>query len=97
MLTTLHDKEKYVLHISALKQAIKHGLELNKVHRVISFRQEAWLKPYIDFNTGLRKKASNDFELNFLKLMDNSDFGKTMQNVRGRRDVKLVVSEKNRT
>ena len=48
------DKEKYVVHILALKQALNHGLILKKVHRVIEFRQEAWLKPYIDMNTKLR-------------------------------------------
>ena len=53
----LYNKKKYVAHIRSLKQALNHGLILKKVHRVIQFNQEAWLKPYIDMNTELRKKA----------------------------------------
>ena len=96
LLTTLEDKKNYIVHISTLQQALKHDLSLQKVHSVISYRQEAYLKPYIDKNTELRKNATNDFEKNFFKLMNNSVFGKTMENVRNRRDVKLIVSEHRR-
>ena len=85
---SIGDKEKYVLHIRALKQALNHRVKLKKVHRVIQFNQKAWLKPYIDMNTKLRKEAKNDFEKDFLKLVNNSVFGKIMENVRNHRDIK---------
>ena len=82
LVCNLRDKKKYVVHISISKQALDHGLKLKKVHRVIEFNQEAWLKKYIDMNIELRKKASNDFEKDFFKLMHNAVFGKMMENVR---------------
>ena len=87
------DKENYSIHIVGLKQALNHGLVLKKVHSVISFRQEARLKPYIDLNTELRKNAKNEFEKDFYKLKINSLYGKTVQNDRKHRDIKLVTAE----
>ena len=89
----LHDKKNYVVHISILKQALDHELKLRKVYRVIEFNEEAWLKKYIDINTELRKKVSNNFEKDFFKLMNNAVFGKTMENVRKHRDIKLVKTD----
>ena len=96
LICCLEDKENYVTHIVALKQALNHGLKLSKVHRVIEFTQEDWLKPYIMMNTELRRQAENDFKKEFYKLMNNSVCGKTMENVRKHRDIKLVTTEKRR-
>ena len=74
--------------------ALKHGLLLKKVHRLISFNQDEWLKPYIEMSNKLRTKAKYEFEKDFLKLMNNSVFGKTMENQRKYRDIKLLSSKK---
>jgi len=94
LIPTLSDKKNYVLHESNLKQYLEMGLKLSKIHRGISFNEEAWLKPYIALNTQLRTKATNDFEKDFFEMMNNSVFGKTMENIRNRVDVKLRTSEK---
>ena len=96
LVSNLPDKNSYVVHIRLFKQALNHGLILKKVHRVIQFNQETWSKEYIDMNTELKKQAKYDFEKDFFKLMNNSVFGKTMENVRKHRDIKLVTTDKRR-
>jgi len=94
LIPNLTNKTKYVVHYENLKQYESLGLKITKVNRGISFEEEAWMKKYIDLNTNLRTAATNDFEKDFFKLMNNSVFGKTMENIEKRVDVRLVTSEK---
>ena len=89
----LRDKTNYVIHIQALNQVLQHGLGLDRINRVIEFDQLPWLKTYIDFNPQLRTAATNDFEKDFFKLMNNSVFGQTMENIRKHGKIKLVTTE----
>ena len=82
LVPNLKDKKNYVIHIRALDQVLRHGLVLERIHWAVEFNQTDWMKPYIDFNTKLRTAATNDFEKDFFKLMNNSVFRKTMENIR---------------
>ena len=93
LIPNLRDKKKYVLHYKNLIQCLDMGLKIKNIYRGIKFVESEWMKPYIDKNTNLRAKAKNNFEKEFYKLMNNSVFGKTMENIRNRVDVKLVNTE----
>ncbi|XP_022783261.1 uncharacterized protein LOC111324042 [Stylophora pistillata] len=93
LVCTLNGKKKYIIHHEALKLYMSLGIEIGKIHRIIRFKESPWMKKYIDLNTELRAKADNDFEKDFFKLMNNSVYGKTMDNIRKRVDVRLVNSE----
>jgi len=94
LIPTLRGKKKYVLHYRNLKLYLDLGLRLRNIHRALEFKQRTWLKTYIDFNTEMRKDAKNSFEIDFFKLMNNSVFDKTMENLRKRSNVNLVTDEK---
>ena len=93
LVPNLKDKKKYVIHIQALDQVLRHGLVLERIHRAIEFNQTDWMKQYIDLNTKLRTAATNNFEKDFFNLMNNSVFGKTMENIRKHRNVKLITNK----
>lgn len=88
LVCNLYDKKTYVIQIKAVKQALNHELMLDKLNSVIEFSQKAWLKPYIHTNTELKPKTRNDFKKDFFKLLNNSLFGKTIENVRNNIETK---------
>lgn len=90
LLTTLFNKEKYVVHYMYLKQAMQHGLRLKKIHRVLEFDQKPWLKPYMDLNSKLRVETTSQFKKDLFKLLNNATFGKTMEDVKKHKEVYLV-------
>ncbi len=94
LVPNLNNKNRYVLHHENLKFYLRKGMKLTKIHRGVSFDESKFMKPYIDLNTELRTKGTTEFEKDFYKLMNNAVYGKTMENVRNRVDVKLVNNEK---
>ena len=93
LVPNLNNKTKYVTHYVNLKLYIRLGMRITRVHRVLEFRQSPWMKPYIDFNTEKRRQATTDFERDFYKLLNNSVFGKTMENLRNRVNICLCDDE----
>ena len=94
LIPNLYNKTKYGAHYRLLKFYLSHGLVLKKIHTVISFDQEPWLESYIDLNSRKRAQAKTDFEKNSPKLMNCSIYGKTCENIRNRRDIKLCTTAK---
>lgn len=91
LVADLTSKQNYAIHYLVLKQCLENGLILKKVNRVLSFDQRPWLKNYIDVNNNHRKNAKNTFEKNFFKLLNNAVYGKTMENIEKRKDIKIVT------
>ena len=94
LLCTLEDKDFYVLHYRNLKLYLRLGLRIKQIHSILEFKQQTWLKPYIDFNTQKRKEAKTEFEKSFYKILNCSVFGKLMQCQRKHIDVTLTSCEK---
>ena len=94
LIPNLWNKKKYVIHYENIKQYLSSGLKLTHIHRGIKFEESQWLEKYIARNTELRTVATNEFEKDFFQLMNNSVFGKTMENIRNRVDIKLMNDKK---
>ena len=93
LIPNFHNKKNYVVHYEALRLYERLGMVVTKVHRGVVFHDSPWLKPYIDKNTQLRMRSKTKFEKDFFKLMNNSMFGKTIEDIRKRTDIKLVTTE----
>ena len=90
----LMSKKNYVVHYRNLKYYLSQGLILEKVQRILEFKQSAWMKLYIDFNTQKRKEATNETDKNLFKLLNNAAYGKTMENMRKIIKIRITTNEK---
>ena len=93
MICDWSDKKNYLIHYRMLKFYVRHGMIVDKVHNIISFRKSNWLEKYIDFNTQERNDAKNEFEKDFYKLLNNAFYGETMENVRNRLEIKPIKKD----
>ena len=84
------DEKKYLIHHRMLKFYVRHGMIVEKVHEIISFKQSKWLEKYISFNTQKRNRSKNDFEKEFFKLLVNAAFGKFLENVGNRLRLEII-------
>ena len=94
LVPNLMSRKNYVVHYRNLKYYLSQGLILKKVHRILEFKQSAWMKPYIDFNTQKRKEAINEADKNQFKLLNNAVYGKTMENMRKRIKIRIIKMKK---
>ena len=90
----LMSKKNYVVHYRNLKYYISQGLRFKKVYKILEFKQSAWMKPYIDFNTQKRKEANNEADKNLFKLLNIAVYGKTMDNMRKRIKIRITKTQK---
>ena len=84
------NKNNYVIHYINLQQCLKLGMKLKKIRRILKFKQKDWMKPYIDFNTQKRKEAANEADKKHFKLLNNAVYGKTMENMRKIKKIRIV-------
>ena len=94
LVPNLLPKKNYVVHYRNLKYYLSKGLIIKKVHRVLEFKQSAWMKPYFDFNTQKRKEANSEADKNLFKLLNNAAYGKTMENMRKRIKIRITRTQK---
>ena len=94
LIPNLYPKNNYVVHYRSLQYYLSQGAKLITVHKILEFKQSAWMKPYIEFNTERRKEATNEADKNLFKLLNNAAYGKTMENMRKRMKVRVTTTEK---
>ena len=90
LIPNVQDKSNYITHYKNLQFYLSHGMKLSKIHKILQFKQEAWISPYIEFNSQKQRESSSAFEKQFYKTIVNSLYGKTCEQLRNRLDVRIV-------